>query len=174
MFDVRKFRIYVVNTKVWKGYDYVILPDGRRVSVPPGKYMRIGKTADGKMAFAFEDLTEEIGEKPDYDFNEPYCVVEEVSQAIIKKVRLSCQYEGGYENHLYYGNVKVFEFKGGSYSKEITFSYCDRDEGILASVTAGAGIGATTYLVSKNAQAGLGLGIATAVAGAVLSFLQGQ
>uniref|UniRef100_A0AAU6PXD2 Ribosomal protein S4 n=1 Tax=Ligamenvirales sp. TaxID=2832923 RepID=A0AAU6PXD2_9VIRU len=42
MVDFKRFSIYVANRKVRKGWDYIILPDGKRVSVEPGKYLKEG------------------------------------------------------------------------------------------------------------------------------------
>jgi hypothetical protein len=99
--DLKLFNIFVRETRVRKGYDWLVLPDGRRVSIPPGKYMRI--TAN---SFAFEDMTEEVGEKPDYDFDEPYCVVSE-SGFVAKTVRLDCVIGSSRTIDLYYGERLV-------------------------------------------------------------------
>jgi hypothetical protein len=168
MFNPRKFKIYVVNTKVWKGYDYVILPDGRLVKVTPGKYMRVTTNS-----FAFEDLTEELGQKPDYDYDEPACTFT-VSGVVFKTVKLRCRYTAGYENHLYYGKVKVFEFKPGGYEREISFRYVDRAEGIIASALAGVAGGGATYLLRRNARLGLGVGATVTLVGSIASIISGE
>jgi len=173
MFDPKKFWTKVVTTNVVKGYDYVILPDGRRIPVPSGKYMKITNVA-GKAVFAFEDMTGEIGEKPDWDFEEPYCVVESISGAVVKSVRLKCKYTALYENHLYYGRVKVCEFKPGNYEVNVTFSYVDRDEALIASVGAGALAGGVGYVTTKDVGTGLILGGGVGGTGALLSFLLGE
>jgi hypothetical protein len=169
VFDVRKFKIYVVNTRVWKGFDYIVLPDGRVVSVTPGKYMKV--TAN---SFGFEDLTEELGQKPDYDYDEPACTIESVSGVVFKTVKLRCRYTAGYENHLYYGKVKVFEFKPGSYTREISFSYMDRGETALASMILGSVGGGIVYARTRRAGTGLAVGGGIAVAGTLAGALIGD
>jgi hypothetical protein len=169
VFDVRKFKIFIVNTRVWKGYDYVVLPDGRVVRVAPGKYMRV--TADG---FGFEDLTEELGQRPDWDYDEPACTIESVSGVVFKTVKLRCRYSGGYENHLYYGKTKVFEFKRGRYTREVSFSYLDRGETALASMVLGVAGGGLAYARTRRAGAGLAVGGGIAVAGTLAGALAGD
>jgi hypothetical protein len=169
VFDVRKFRIFTVNTGVWKGYDYVVLPDGRVVSVTPGKYMVVSANS-----FAFEDLTEELGQKPDWDFAEPACTIESVSGVVFKTVKLRCKYSAGYENHLYYGKVKVFEFKPGTYTREISFSYLDRGETALASMILGAVGGGIAYARTRRVGTGLAVGGGIAVAGTLAGALIGD
>lgn len=168
MFDVRKFRVYVVNTGVWKGFDYIVLPDGRVVSVTPGKYMRVAANS-----FGFEDQTEELGQKPDYDYDEPFCTFT-VSGVVFKTVKLSCRYGAGYENHLYYGKVKVFEFEPGSYTREISFNYLDRGETALASMILGAVGGGIAYARTRRAGTSLAVGGGIAVAGTLAGALVGD
>jgi hypothetical protein len=167
-FDVRKFRIFTVNTRVWKGYDYIILPDGRLVKVAPGKYMRVTPNS-----FGFEDLTEELGQKPDWDYDEPACTFT-VSGVVFKTVTLRCRYTGGYENHLYYGRIKVYEFKPGSYTRDITFSYLDRGETALASIILGVVGGGLAYARTRRAGTGLAVGGGIAVAGTLAGALVGD
>jgi hypothetical protein len=168
VFDVRKFRVYVVNTRVWKGFDYIVLPDGRVVNVTPGKYMRVA--AD---SFGFEDLTEELRQRPDYDYDEPACTFT-VSGVVFKTVKLRCRYGGGYESHLYYGRVKVHEFKPGRYTREISFNYLDRGETALASVILGAVGGGIAYARTRSVGAGLAVGGGIAVAGTLAGALVGD
>jgi hypothetical protein len=122
--DVKRFWIYVHTTRVKKGWDWVELPDGRRVSVQPGKYMRVFEV-DGKPAFGFEDLTEEIGETPDYDYETPMCIVEEELDGVQKAARLRCRFTGRYRVSLYYDGVKVAEFWWGKLAEAPQFTYID-------------------------------------------------
>jgi hypothetical protein len=122
--DVKRFWIYVHTTRVKKGWDWVELPDGRRVSVPPGKYMRVFEV-DGKPAFGFEDLTEEIGETPDYDYETPMCIVEEELDGVQKAARLRCRFTGRYRVSLYYDGVKVAEFWWGKLAEAPQLTYVD-------------------------------------------------
>ena len=166
MLDLRKFKIYVVDRGVWKGYDYVILPDGNVVKVRPGKYMKV--TARG---FSFEDLTEELNQEPDYDYNEPSCSIESVSGFVVKTVKLRCSYDSSYNIRLYYGAVKVHEFERGFYDKDISFKYIDRIEAMMASAVAGLAGGAATYYLRRDARLGLGVGVAITILGFVASFI---
>jgi hypothetical protein len=83
MVDYKRFSIFVATTKVHKGWDYVILPDGRKISVPPGKYLKAFQ--EKPLVFGLEDLTEEIGEKPDWDFDEPRCEVVKTKSSVSEK-----------------------------------------------------------------------------------------
>ncbi|MEM4977234.1 MAG: hypothetical protein QXT64_07920 [Desulfurococcaceae archaeon] len=121
--DFKRFSIYVVNAKVRKGWDYVVLPDGRRLPVKPGKYLKL--LSEKPLRLGFEDLTEEIGEKPDWDFDEPTCEVVEEKGVVRKTVKLKCFYGAGYTNRLYFDDVLLHEFKPGSYGVEIVLTYTD-------------------------------------------------
>ncbi len=169
MLDPRKFKIYIVDRRVWKGYDYVILPDGNVVKVRPGKYMKV--TARG---FSFEDLTEELNQEPDYDYDEPSCSIESVSGLVVKTVKLRCSYGSSYDIHLYYGAVKVHEFRRGFYDTDVMFKYIDRTEGVIASVLAGVAGGGATYYLRRNARLGLGVGVAITILGSIASFIGGE
>jgi len=122
MVDLKKFWIYVHTTKVKKGYNWVELPDGTRMSVPEGKYMKIFKV-DNKDAFGFEDLTEEIGEKPDYDFETPMCVILDETGETNIKVSLDCKFTGRYRVSLYYDGIKISEFWWGRLRDFPSFTY---------------------------------------------------
>jgi hypothetical protein len=141
--NLKLFNIYVRDTRVRKGYDWLVLPDGRRVSVAPGKYMLI--TPSG---FGFEDMTEEIGEKPDYDYNEPVCVVSE-SGFVVRTVTVKCRLDGVTTVDLYYGDKLVVpEIRAG---REYTggFTYVSlRDVAITAG--AGGAIAVLVYLLTKR------------------------
>ncbi|MEM4975719.1 MAG: hypothetical protein QXT64_00165 [Desulfurococcaceae archaeon] len=143
MVDFKRFSIYVANRKVRKGWDYIILPDGKRVSVEPGKYLKL--LSEKPLKFGFEDLTEEIGEKPDWDFDEPICEVVEETGIVSKKVRLKCTYGAGYENHLYFDNVLIYKFTPGGYTVEISFTYTDWKPVIMGVV---GGVAATAAIIT--------------------------
>jgi hypothetical protein len=122
MVDLKKFWVYIHTTKVKKGYDWVELPDGRKINVSEGKYMKIFKV-DDKDAFGFEDLTEEIGETPDYDFETPMCVIlDEIGETDIS-VSLDCKFTGRYRVSLYYDGIKISEFWWGKLRDFPSFTY---------------------------------------------------
>ena len=155
VFDPRKFRMYVGASGTWIYYDRVVLRDGRVVNVQPGKYMRVAPLGGGKFVVAFEDRVEEAGEKPDFDFDEPSCVVDSVTGFISKTVKMRCRLGiGGSVNTLYYGNVKVGEFTGYKDSVDVTFSYIDRDEAVM--LGAGVAIGAG-FLGYRSLRSPLGI-----------------
>jgi len=122
MVDLQKFWVYIHTTKVKKGYNWIELPDGTRMSVPEGKYMKIF-TVDNKNAFGFEDLTEEIGETPDYDFETPMCVILDESGETYINVSLDCKFTGRYRVSLYYDGIKISEFWWGKLRDFLSFTY---------------------------------------------------
>jgi len=162
--DLRKFRIFVENTGVWKGWDYVILPDGRRISVRPGKYMKVDERA---MAFAFEDATEEVGEEPDYDFDEPACTVLSIEGIVWKRARLRCRYGAANRIQLWYGKYPVATFRPGNYVTEVAFSYIDAAEAAIAGAVGG---GVATYVASKRTPAA----IIASIIGGIIGYLIGD
>jgi hypothetical protein len=107
---------------VKKGYDWVELPDGRKINVSEGKYMKIFKV-DDKDAFGFEDLTEEIGETPDYDFETPMCVILDETGETDISVSLDCKFTGRYRISLYYDGIKISEFWWGKLRDFPSFTY---------------------------------------------------
>jgi hypothetical protein len=127
MVDVKKFWLYVHTTKVKKGWDWVELPDGRRISVPEGKYVKV-MTIDGKTAIGFEDLTEEIGDNPDWDYQTPLCIIDEEVDGVHKVAKLRCIFTGRYHVSLFYEGVKVAEFWWGKIFDAPSFSYIDVQE----------------------------------------------
>jgi hypothetical protein len=147
--DVRLFNIYVQEKGVRKGYDWLILPDGRRVSVAPGKYMRIAANS-----FGFEDLTEEIGERPDYDYDEPYCTIVEDSGFISKRVVLKCKLGiGGRKVDLYYGDKLIASnLSGYKDNVPIEFTYTSMSE--LLGVAAAAGAAVLALLALRKRRTG--------------------
>lgn len=176
MFDLKKFWIADITSGVVKTYDRIGLTDRRPIPVPPGKYLKI---YDDR-SFGFEELTEEIGEKPDWDYDEPYCVVKEVTGFIRKTVRLKYRFSGEHEIYLCYGIMTtawfapVCRFRPGEYEGEVTFSYIDRDEALMACAGAGVAAGGAGYAVAKNVQTGLLLGGVVGGMGALLSLLFGD
>jgi len=120
---VRKFSVYDETRGVWKGWDYVVLPDGRRVDVAPGKYVRV--FSEEPLTFGFEDMTEEVGEAPDYDFDEPLLTVVGESGFVTKNVRLRAKYGGSRKIRLYYGNTEVHVFSPGFYTADVEFTYTE-------------------------------------------------
>jgi hypothetical protein len=99
---LKQFWIYVRNTNVAKGWDWVIMPDGRRINVTPGKYMVIQEVEQGKRwKIGFEDLTEELSSDypPDFDYDDPLLGVEfrGAGELAIKGLR----FEGIYKHDLH-------------------------------------------------------------------------
>jgi hypothetical protein len=143
--DVRLFNIYVHESRVRKGYDYLVLPDGKRVSVAPGKYMRIVDNS-----FGFEDLTEEIGERPDYDFDEPYCVFAGESGFVSKRVVLKCKLGiGGRKVDLYYGDKLVASSLTG-FRDDVSIEFTYVSMGELLGVVAVAGAAVLGFFALKK------------------------
>jgi hypothetical protein len=128
---------------VRKGYDWLVLPDGRRVSIPPGKYMRLAPSG-----FGFEDWTEEIEQMPDYDYDEPACTVSE-SGFVVRTVTVRCWLGGLTTVDLYYGDELVIsEIRAG---REYTgsFTYVSlRDVAFTAG--AGGAIAVLLYLLTRR------------------------
>lgn len=158
VFDPLKFRLYVEMLNVWIYYDKVVLPDGRVVAVSPGKYFKIERTSDGKTVIRFEDVVEELGLKPDYDYNQPYCVIDSVSGFVNKTVKMRCRHSigwaGGKSDVLYYGNVRVGAFSGFKDFYPVSFSYIDRNEAMM--LGAGVAIGAG-FLGYRSLRSPLGI-----------------
>jgi hypothetical protein len=76
-------------------------------------------------AIGFEDLTEEIGEKPDWDYQTPMCIVDEEVDGVQKVAKLRCRFNGRYHVSLFYEGVKVAEFWWGKTFEAPSFSYLD-------------------------------------------------
>lgn len=125
---LKQFWIYVHNTKVKKGWDWIVMPDGSTVTITPGKYMRIEEIEQGKKwRIGFEDLTEELGHDytVDYDYDDPLLEIELIKtrQLLIRGIR----FEGTYQHDLYVmGQIVYGNFGGGSFENfgewVITFS----------------------------------------------------
>jgi hypothetical protein len=179
MFNPRKFRLYVSALDVWIYYDKVVLPGGRVVDVNPGKYFKIETTADGKTVIKFEDVVEELGLRPDYDYDEPYCVIDSVSGFVAKSVSMRCRHTigwaGGEANVLYYGNVVVARFSGfRTELYPVSFGYLDRDEALIAAAGGAAVGGGGAYAATKDAKIGGIVSAAIAVPIVLLGILAGE
>ena len=109
-FDPRKLMIYVEERMVWKGYDFVILPPNQYVDVEPGKYMLIRDLGDGKILVGFEEDTVEANESPDYDFDEPRCIVTPEKGLFTNTYKLVCDYSGTKTVQLWYGDRRLYTF----------------------------------------------------------------
>jgi len=116
---IKQFNIYVENTGVRKYWDYLILPDGRRVNIPEGKYFRIHSL--WPIYFGIEDYTEEIGEQVDWDFNEP-----EIKVRSLKSIRephgvLVLDWSASYTNRLYIGDRFIYRMPEGTKTATVEF-----------------------------------------------------
>lgn len=109
MVDIKHFHIWVRPTDVKKGWDWIEIR-GQRRSIAPGKYVKIY----GPRKFGFEDLTEEIGETPDYDYNEPLVEVVEERGVIQKTIVLRITWDAGYHIQLYYKGRLVSDSQSGA------------------------------------------------------------
>jgi hypothetical protein len=107
--------IFVRNTGISKGWNWLQFPNGRYVEIPAGKYMKIDKDSKGarRWRIRFEDLTEEV-EGVDWDFNQPVLLVQELDRgAWIKGV----YFYGTYKHDLYWANTKIYEnFGAGTFN----------------------------------------------------------
>jgi len=104
---LRQFWIHVLDTDVKKGWDCIEVR-GERISVPEGKYMQIDEIEPEKMWWiAFEDLTEEIGEIPNYDFDEPLLEVTLIKPGTLKVKGL--WYTSFYRQSLYFKETALYE-----------------------------------------------------------------
>jgi len=111
------FWIYVHDTGVKKGWNWLVMPDGQLVSVPEGKYVQVIELEPGKKwSIGFEDLTAELPEGGiDWDYDDPLLEVERMgeSKLLVKGVR----FEGIYRHDLYYLDRLVYkDFGAGTYT----------------------------------------------------------
>ena len=113
-----RFYIYCVTKNVWKYWDYLILPDGRRVSIPAGKYYKIFSYKP--FSFGIEDMTEEIGEKPDWDFNEPQITILSLTSLKPLHGTIRIYWEAAYHNILYYDGRQLVDMPSGIGSTKVT------------------------------------------------------
>jgi hypothetical protein len=112
------FYIYCKTKKVWKYWDYLILPDGRKVSIPAGKYYKIFSYKP--FSFGIEDMTEEIGESPHWDFDEPQITILSLTSLKPPHGRLKVEWEASYHNILYYDGQQLVDMTPGVGSTEVT------------------------------------------------------
>jgi hypothetical protein len=105
------FYIYVETKNVWKYWDYLILPDGSRVSIPAGKYYKIYFYR--LFSFGIEDMTEEIGEEPDWDFNEPQITILSLTSLKPLHGTLWIYWSATYHNILYYDGQELVDMSPG-------------------------------------------------------------
>ena len=69
------------------------------------KYFHIFDSGSNWARVGFEDYDEEIGETPDWDFDEPQLLVEVISATRVRITVEAC--ESNYTSELWYGDVKV-------------------------------------------------------------------
>ncbi|RLA85667.1 MAG: hypothetical protein DRG31_02350 [Deltaproteobacteria bacterium] len=150
MVDVTRFKLYVYNTKVWKGWDWVKLPDGRVLKVREGKYLKIYKKAPKYLLLGFEDLTEEIGQRPDYDCDEPVFEVRDLGGFLFKKLKVRVlRFGGGYQAALYYDNKLIWDRKKHGTPWETEIEYVDWIHATLLGLSVGAAIAGIGFLVQR-------------------------
>jgi hypothetical protein len=113
-----RFYIYVENKNVWKYWDYLILPDGSRVSIPAGKYYKIFSYKP--FSFGIEDMTEEIDEKPDWDFNEPQITILSLTSLKPLHGTIRIYWEGAYYCTLYCEDREIYTSRGWVVTIDIT------------------------------------------------------
>jgi len=163
--DIKKFSIHTLNTNVWKGYGWVKLPDGRVIQTM--KYVKVQGNSIG-----FEDLTEEIGEIPDYDYDEPWLTIVSVTGFIKKTVKIKARYGAGYTNEVYYGNQKIYTFEPGLYEKEITFTYVDTSDAVMLSSFLGFVIpSGYQYYKTKKMDKAIMYGVGGLAVGSITGYL---
>jgi hypothetical protein len=114
---VRKY----VDSVVVGGVEYVMLPYygesyicsvGGEVPCPYRQYEQ--PTFD----LRFEDLTREVGESPDYDYDEPWIV--EIDYDVVNKkwIKFRAKYGGNYTTKIYYMDKLIYTFNPGTYTVE--------------------------------------------------------
>lgn len=75
------------------------------------KYCRVTDVAPGIWRYNFEDLDEDKGENPDWDYNEPRLLVERLDG----KLRITVEeYDGAYHADVYYSDQLLWAAVGGS------------------------------------------------------------
>jgi hypothetical protein len=110
--------IFVRNTGISKGWNWLKFPDGRYLEIPLGKYMKISKMSGNvsiprSWVVRFEDLTEEV-ESVDWDFNQPVLIVQEIARAVAIK---GSYFYGAYTHDLYWADTLIYkDFGAGEFS----------------------------------------------------------
>jgi len=66
----------------------------------------------------FEDLTREVGESPDWDYDEPWLV--EIDYDVVNKkwIKFRAKYGGNYTTKIYYMDKLIYTFNPGTYTVE--------------------------------------------------------
>jgi hypothetical protein len=140
--DVTRFWIFIPLIRWGVGWDWVMDPAGRRIPVPPGKYVRIYSTKP--LRFGFEDVIEEarLRVKPDWDYDEPLCeAFEEKSWGLVEnrvRVTLACENLGDWGKVLWYDDVRLGEL-GRNERKTFVLEYTEASPITLIVVLGGAG-----------------------------------
>lgn len=128
MVDVKRLWIFMPAIRWGVGWDWAVDPTGRRIPIPPGKYVKIFSTRPLK--FGFEDIIEEarLREKPDWDYDEPVCEArEEKSWGLTEnkvRVTLTCENRGDWGKVLWYGDVRLGEL-GRYESRSFVFEFTE-------------------------------------------------
>lgn len=112
-----QFWIFVHNTQVKKGWNWLELPDkgkNKIIKITTAKYMRIEEIEPGKKwRIGFEDLTEEVNESVDWDYDEPLLEIEllnpQTRELLVRGLRIT----GVYRHDLGFGNQYVYKDLGG-------------------------------------------------------------
>jgi hypothetical protein len=115
---MKRLYIYCLTKKVWKYWDYLILPDGSIVSIPAGKYYK--RFSYKPYSFGIEEMTEEIGEKPDWDFDEPRITILSLASLRPPYGRLKIEWSARYYNILYCDGRLLLDMPSGTGSAEVT------------------------------------------------------
>jgi hypothetical protein len=140
--DVTKFWIFIPYIRWGVGWDWVMDPAGRKIPIPPGKYVKIYPRRPLK--FGFEDTIEEapIREKRDWDYNEPVCEAwEERSWGLMEnrvRVTLTCENRGDWGKVLWYGDVRL-DTLGKNERKTFTLEYTEASFAPLLAIAGGIG-----------------------------------
>jgi len=75
------------------------------------KYCKVEHVAPENWRYYFEDLDEEKGEKPDWDYDEPILLVEKIDG----KLRITIEdYTSPYHSDVYYSDQLLWDYVGGT------------------------------------------------------------
>ncbi len=128
MVDATRFWIFIPGIRWGVGWDWVMDPNGRKIPVPPGKYVKIFSTRP--LRFGFEDVIEEarLRWRPDWDYNDPVCEArEEKSWGLTEnkvRVTLVCENRGDWGKVLWYGETRLGEL-GRNERKTFVLEYTE-------------------------------------------------
>jgi len=152
---LKRISIFVEDTGVVKGWDWLILPDGTKVEIPEGKYFKVEEVAPDRWICGIEDLTEEIDQIPDWDFNEPSFTLELVNG----KVRIRDVFiEAAYILQLRFNQTILTRIGRGVFNVPGEGVIEERDramEGAVLGLTGGGFSGGTTKRVGYAVLGGL-------------------